>query len=467
MSTTVKVNVSMPETLNDDIRRSVAFVTLGCAKNEVDTAHMRARVADAGYTLVHDPEHADAVIVNTCSFIRAATEESLEAVFDIAGLPNMTSGQAHLIVAGCMPARYGEDLENELTEAGAFVPCSREDDIARVLEQVFGNAPAPRSASAGAEGTPACGTGWEGGDVSIGDEECFSRSVSAYVKISDGCDRFCSYCAIPYIRGRYHSFPFDDVRAEVDDLVKRGIREIVLIAQDTGRWGTDFVEPSTLAELISTLATRYPDTWFRVMYIQPEGVTDALLDAVASHRNVCDYFDIPLQHVDPNILRAMNRTGSVTDFEKLIRRIRTRIPDVTLRTTLIAGFPGETDEQFEALCSFVERIDFDYIGVFPYSREEGTRAFDLPGQIDEDEKADRAHQLRNLADAVCTPRFTARIGREMTVLVEGQEEDGQLFGRTMCQAPDVDGVTYLESGEIGEIRRVMIEDTLLYDMEGA
>lgn len=432
---------------------AVAFVTLGCAKNEVDTAHMRARLAQAGFALEDDPARADAVVVNTCSFIQSATEESLEAVFDVAGLPNVAAGAA-LVVAGCMPARYGDDLADELTEARAFVPCSREDDIASVVAAALGLEAVPQPASTGAPAAsveaPAAGEG----------------AVSAYVKISDGCDRFCSYCTIPIIRGRYRSFPFEEVLAEVAAHVGRGVREIVLIAQDTGRWGSDFAEPSSLAELVSALAERFPSTWFRLMYIQPEGVTDELLDAVAAHRNVCDYFDIPLQHVDPSILRAMNRCGSRSEHEALCERILARVPGATLRTTLIAGFPGETDEQFDELCSFVEEGPFDYVGVFPYSREEGTRAYDLPGQVDEDEKADRAQRLRDVADAACTPRIAARAGREMDVLVEGAEEDGQLFGRAMCQAPEVDGVVYLAEGAVGDIRRVTITDTLLYEMEG-
>ena len=427
---------------------SVAFVTLGCAKNEVDTAHMRTRLLQAGFRMEDDPACADAVVVNTCSFIQSATEESLEAIFDVAGLPNVAAGAA-LIVAGCMPARYGDDLAGELTEARAFVPCSREDDIAAVVADALGldELPTPvEDAAAVAAAQPA--------------------SVSAYVKISDGCDRFCTYCTIPYIRGRYRSFPLDDVRADVAAQVAAGVREIVLIAQDTGRWGADFDEPSSLAALVSTLAEEFPATWFRVMYIQPEGLTDELLDAVAAHDNVCDYFDIPLQHVDADILRAMNRTGSREEFLALVERVLAHVPGATLRTTLIAGFPGETEEQFEDLCAFVEEGLFDYVGVFPYSREEGTRAASLPDQVDEDEKNDRAQRLRDIADAVCCPRIAARIGRTMDVLVEGVEEDGQLFGRAMCQAPEVDGVTYLDGGEPGEIRSVTIADTLLYEMEG-
>ena len=429
---------------------AVAFVTLGCAKNEVDTAHMQARLEEEGFALADDPALADAVVVNTCSFIQSATEESLEAVFDAAGLPNVAAG-APLVVAGCMPAHYGDDLAEELAEARAFVPCSREDDIAAVVAEALGRTlplerPTGSSIAAVREAAPA--------------------APFAYVKISDGCDRFCSYCTIPFIRGRYRSFPLADIRAEAAARVAAGAREIVLIAQDTGRWGEDLAEPSSLAELVSALAEEFPGTWLRVMYLQPEGVTDAYLDAVASHANVCPYFDIPLQHVDADVLRAMNRTGSRSGFEALVERILARVPDATLRTTLIAGFPGETDEQFEELCDFVSEGLFDYVGVFPYSREEGTRAFRLPGQVDDDEKADRAQRVRDLADAACAPRIAARIGREMDVLVEGAEEDGQLYGRAMCQAPEVDGVTYLSAGEPGQVVRVRIADTLLYEMEG-
>ncbi len=424
-------------------RPGIAFVTMGCAKNEADTMHMGARLSAAGFDLLDDPAEADAVVVNTCSFIRAATEESLEAIFDVAQLPKVAAGDAKLIVAGCMPARYGDDLAQELTEARAFIPCSREDDIVSVLASVL--------------------------EVEVAATESTAETapISAYVKISDGCDRFCSFCTIPLIRGRYHSFSLEDIRSEVSSLVSGGTREIVLIAQDTGRWGTDFDEPSSLARLVATLAAEFRDTWFRVMYLQPEGVTDEYLSAVADNENVCSYFDIPLQHVDATLLRSMNRSGSRESFDALVQRIRTAVPDATLRTTLIAGFPGETDSQFEALCAFVEDSDFDYIGVFAYSREEGTRAFNFPDQVEEDEKSYRAQHLRDVADAVCVPHIAARVGREFDVLVEGVEEDGHLFGRTMAQAPDTDGVTYLDSGKIGHVKKVVIEDTLLYEMEGA
>ncbi len=308
----------------------VAFVTMGCAKNEVDTQRMQSQLTRRGFAIEQDPEAADAVVVNTCSFIQSATEESLEAIFEVAGMPNVTAGAA-LIVAGCMPARYGQDLESELSEASAFVPCSKEDDIVQVIAQALGidQARLERMKAAMLGAVPE-------GAVAING----SRAVSAYVKISDGCDRFCSYCTIPYIRGRYHSFDYETVRADVADRVSEGVKEIVLIAQDTGRWGQDFEDESSLAWLVGTLADELADTWFRVMYIQPEGITDELLHTAAEHDNICSYFDIPLQHV------AEHPEGHASQgFARGVRvaggAYSPNRPRGTLRTTLIAGFPGK------------------------------------------------------------------------------------------------------------------------------
>lgn len=424
---------------------SVCFVTLGCAKNEVDSAEMSKRALAAGFSLTEDASAADAVVVNTCSFIQAATEESLETIFDICGLENFENGSAKLIVAGCMPARYGADLEDELQEAKAFVPCSREDDIVEVLCAVLGVRPVAPSDDFASP---------------------YAQSPASYVKISDGCDRYCSFCAIPYIRGRYRSFPLDDVRAAVAERVAAGVREITLIAQDTGRWGQDFETPDTTAHLLDVLATEFPSTWFRLMYIEPQGVTDELLDAIGSHDNVCPYLDVPLQHASKRVLRAMNRAGDAASHRALVERIRSRVPGITLRTTLIAGFPGETDEDFEELCAFLEDVEFDYVGVFPYSAEEGTKAATLEGQLEEAVKIERAQKIRDISDAIGESRVSARIGADVDVLVLGREEDGQLYGRAMCQAPEVDGVVYLERGAVGEVVRVRIVDTLVYEMEG-
>ena len=424
------------------------IITMGCAKNEVDSAKMSERLLAAGVKIVDDPASADAIIVNTCSFIQAATEESLEMIFDMLDMPNVAGGDSRVIVAGCMPASYGEDLSESLQEVKTFVPCSKEDDIVQIIFSLF-----PEKAQS-CMPIP---------DVS---KLVAADSPSAYVKISDGCDRFCSFCAIPYIRGPYGSFTYESICSEVALQVNRGVKEIVLIAQDTGRWGEEFSQEQTLAWLLGKLADEFTGTWFRVMYLEPEGVTDELIECIRSHENVCSYLDIPFQHVDPQILRSMNRRGSYEEFAQLIEKLRMAIPDIVLRTTLIAGFPGETQEQFELLCDFLEEVQLDYVGVFPYSQEEGTRAATLPGQIDEQEKIDRAQMIRDLCDRISESLVRQRVGEDLDVLVLGTEEDGQVYGRAMCQAPEVDGVVYLSQGEPGDVVRVRIHDSLMYEMEG-
>lgn len=405
---------------------------------------MQQRAAAAGYVIVNAAERADVVVVNTCSFIQSATEESIEAVLDALGEQGKKPMRP-VIVAGCMPARFGAELEEALPEVAHFVPCSKEDDIVAVLESVVGKAELT-------EPTAASGT--------------HTAPVWAYVKISDGCNRWCSFCTIPLIRGRYHSFSAQTIFKQVSNLVQGGTKEIVLIGQDTGIWGADLGNTYNLAWLLATLANAHPQARFRVMYTEPEGVTDELLDVLATRANVCAYLDIPLQHVVPHILHSMNRTGSAEQFTALVEHIRKAVPHITLRTTFIAGFPGETEEDFEQLLDFVQQGLFDYVGVFAYSQEEGTKAAKLPQQVPEDIKYARARQLRDEADSVSAALVAARVGTQCQVLIEGAEEDGQLYGRAASQAPEVDGVTYVSAGKPGDIVSVCIEDTLLYDMEG-
>lgn len=411
---------------------------------------MQRRLSDAGFRIVDALDDADCAVVNTCSFIRAATEESIDEILDVLNDPGVLVRGVPLVVTGCLPARYGDDLAAEMPEVASFVPCAGEEDIVAAVTMALLDSPARADAPS----------------VERVDARPAALPFS-YVKISDGCDRFCSYCTIPFIRGRYRSFSLEDIIADVDAKVADGAKEIVLIAQDTGRWGTDLPEPSSLAMLVSTLAERHPRIWFRMMYIQPEGIDDALLAAMRDHDNVCDYLDVPIQHVDSGILASMNRSGSAEGFVRLVERIRAVLPDATLRTTLIVGFPGETEERFDELEAFVSEGHFDLVGVFPYSREEGTRAFDLPDQIDEEEKAYRADRIRAVADAVSAAKVAERIGTVCAVLVEGIEEDGQRYGRTRAQAPEVDGVTFVDRGEPGSIVEALIEDSLLYDMEGS
>ncbi len=418
--------------------------TLGCAKNVADSHEMEARARVAGYRFCDDVREADAIIVNTCSFIQSAAEESIDSVLEALEAAKREGGDAPVIVCGCMPARYGEDLKEAFPEVARFLPCKEEGALAQALDELLGR---ERGSEAVAPPSRAQGT-------------------FAYVKISEGCDRWCSFCTIPQIRGRYQSFPASEIEEAVTGRLSEGSREIVLIGQDTGIWGRDLPDAPDLAWLLAHLADRFPDVRFRVMYTEPEGVSDRLLDAIAEHRNLCDYLDIPFQHVVPRLLKDMNRGGSAEEFLDLIRRIRQRIPAVTLRTTLMSGFPGETEQDHEALLRFVQEADLEHVGVFAYSQEEGTRAAELPDQVPEEVKQLRASEVRSEADAVSAAVIQERIGTEASVLIEGEEEDGQLYGRAESQAPEVDGVTYVDRGEVGAVTAVRVVDTFLYDMEG-
>ena len=459
---------------------SVALVTLGCAKNQVDSSQMARRIAAAGFLLCEDPSAADVVVVNTCSFIQPAVEESIATIFELLDLPNFTEGNAQLVVAGCLPARYGTELQDSLTEAHAFLPCLDEKYIVTIIKEILGLL--DDEEDCGDEDQPCSGNCAACGHASLVDmpvPSCANLSAqcpelltqpdegpySAFVKISEGCNRFCAFCMIPFIRGRYHSFPLEDIDAQVCAEIEHGAQEIVLIAQDTGRWGDDFEEPSSTAVLLDTLATRHPDTWFRIMYMEPEGVCDELLQTMASHDNICSYLDVPIQHSNADVLKAMNRRGSYDEFLAMYKNMRRIVPDITIRTTLIAGFPGETQEQFEELCEFLEEAELDYVGVFPYSAEEGTNAAKMPESIDEEEKIYRARTLREIADSISIAKVSARVGKQADVLILGREEDGQLVGRAKCQAPEVDGGVFLSEGKPGEIRSVIIGDSLLYEME--
>jgi ribosomal protein S12 methylthiotransferase len=428
---------------------------------------MRARALAAGFVLADDPAEADVVVVNTCSFITEATEEAISTIFGLLELPRLAQGTAKLVVAGCMPSRYGETLTDELPEIAAFVSCAEEENIVEILEAVLPPAAplAPLSAAP------------------------LLRTVSApwaYVKIADGCNRRCSFCTIPHIRGRYRSVPFDEILAEVTGLVSGGVREIVLIAQDTGIWsdkggdGTSGTapspsSPSNLAGLLGALATRFPATWFRVMYLQPQGITDELLAVMAARPNICNYLDIPLQHASKRVLREMNRTGCGEEYLALLARIRAALPDVTLRTTVIAGFPGETRTDARELERFIETAAFDYVGVFPYSQEDGTAAGKREDQVPLRTRRARAQRLRDLADAVGFARVAARVSaaEEVLVIERDEDEDGDpgegaypLLGRTQRQAPEVDGMVHLDRGNIGELLSATMVEAYCYELDG-
>lgn len=423
---------------------AIAFVTLGCPKNEVDSDRMAARVASSAYTLVEDPADADVVVLNTCAFIQEATEASIAEALALASDWRPARDGRRLVVAGCMVSRYGRELADAMPEADAFVPVAEEGSLLRVIEQLTG-VPADERPSAGRT----------------------APGPTAYLKVTEGCDRRCAYCTIPAIRGPFVSTPPDEVVTEAAALLAAGARELVLVGQDTASYGRDLVPPEDLSSLLARLDTLDGDFRIRLMYVQPDGITDRLLEAMAARPKVCRYLDVPFQHASESVLRAMGRAGNARSFLDLIAQIRSVMPDVTLRTTLMAGFPGETARDFALLQSFVEEASFDYVGVFAYSPEDGTAAAGMPGQVKPSIRRRRAQRLRDLADEIGVARAEQRIGTVERVLVEGTDEEGMLWGRTCGQAPEIDGVTLIDAdAPVGSFVAVRVTDAIGYDLVG-
>lgn len=441
----------------DSSTRSLLFITLGCAKNEVDTDRMRSLLSAAGYDEASDVESADLVIINTCSFLASATSESIETTLELADEVASGVRSVPIVMCGCVPSRYGDDLPDELPEVAAFVRADEEDGIVGVVDSLLGVERA----------VPA----------HIPQIKRTVEGSVAYLKISDGCDRFCSFCAIPYIRGRYHSRLASSIIDEARDLVAGGVRELVLIGQDTGIWGQDLPEdaegPHNLAQLLVAVAeaVRPEHVWVRVLYLQPEGMTDELISAIRDTPEVLPYIDIPVQHCSARVLDAMNRSGSEEELDELFARLRREIPGMVIRTTYLVAFPGETDDEHEAMLAFMDRTGFDYTSVFAYSREDGTRAAKMDGQIDEELKLERTQAAMDLAESLGFAATAAHVGEVAEVIVDGIEEteDGpELIGHAWFQAPDCDGAVHLDIDEasVGDILKVEFTDSFCYELVG-
>ena len=432
----------------------VLFVTLGCAKNEVDTDRMRALLIDGGFDEADDVEDADAIIVNTCSFLASATSESVETTLELAEEVAQGVRTRPIVMCGCVPSRYGKELEPELPEVAAFVPADQEDGIVEVMRDVVG---------IDGNGEPA----------SDGRALRTVEGTSAYVKISDGCDRFCAFCAIPYIRGKYYSRPASEILHEVHELMEGGVREIVLIGQDTGIWGCDFKPAQTLAQLLKMVAreVRPYNGWVRVLYLQPEGMTDELIQTIRDTDEILPYIDIPIQHCSQRILEGMNRSGSPEELRALFDKLRKEIPGMVLRTTGMAGFPGETDEEANELADFLAEQEFDYTSVFAFSPEEGTAAAEMDGQVSEDVKLERTQRLIDIAEAMGFAATARHVGERVKVIIDGIEEGErgpELIGHAWFQAPDSDGAIHIEEGEaaVGDIVTCDLVDSFCYELIG-
>ncbi|MCH3968356.1 MAG: 30S ribosomal protein S12 methylthiotransferase RimO [Atopobiaceae bacterium] len=439
---------------------SVLFVTLGCAKNEVDTDRMRALLLRGGFREVEEVEDASLVIINTCSFLASATEESIECTLELAEGVREGVRSCPIVMCGCVPSRYGSDLPNELPEVSAFVRTDEEDDIVSVCRRVLG---LPEQ-----EAKPLASV-----DDLAGESLRTICGTSAYVKISDGCDRFCAFCAIPYIRGRYHSRPYAEIAQEVSSLMEGGTREVVLIGQDTGVWGCDLSEGDSLASLLRRLATLVAPYggWLRVLYLQPEGMTDELVSVIRDVPEVLPYIDIPIQHCSERILTRMNRSGSSEEYGRLFERLRSEIPGMVLRTTALVGFPGETDDEVDELVGFLEHERVDYCSVFSYSPEEGTVASRMEDQIPDDVKLERTQRLIDTAEQLGFDATARHVGETCEVIIDGVESTDtgdELIGHTWFQAPDSDGAVHIVEGSVsvGDVVTCRLTDSFCYELEG-
>jgi len=434
-----------------------ALVSLGCPKNQVDAEVMLGLLKQKGYEIVNKKEEADILIVNTCGFIGPAKEESIDTILSLAQYKEEGTCKG-LIVTGCLAQRYKDELVEELPEVDAFLGTGDFSQIVEIVEQILAG---KRALVVNPE------------PEFIYDHlipRVYSGEISAYVKIAEGCDNCCTYCVIPQIRGRFRSRTIDSIKKEVEHLISLGFREIILIAQDTTRYGEDIYGQLMLPELLRELSSLPGQYWLRLLYCYPTRFTDELIEVIASEEKVCKYIEMPLQHAHDEIIKKMNRQGNRQEITQLLQKIRERVPGVALRTSFIVGFPGETEEHFQALLEFIREIRFDRVGVFTYSQEEGTPAAELADQISEEVKEARFHQTMQLQQEISLSRNQEWEGRLIDVLVEGPNPDipETLIGRSHRDAPEIDGVVFIDKGQAkrGDFVQVKVKRGLEYDLIG-
>jgi len=438
-------------------QRTVHFVSLGCPKNRVDSEVMLGVARHAGYEHVSDPEQAEVIVINTCGFIGEAKKESVDAILEMA--QHKESGRCErLVVAGCLSQRHPDELAREIPEVDHFLGSS---DMLRLGDVLVGGAPRMLV------GNPA---EWV---VRASDPRTLSTpGGSAYLKIAEGCNRTCSFCVIPDLRGKQRSRPADDIVREAEQLAAAGVRELNLVSQDTVAYGRDLPASDrvSLARLVERVADVPGIRWVRVFYLYPEQLTDDLIEVIAQHPRVVRYIDMPLQHAADAMLRRMRRGHGGARLRRVVSTLRERIPDLTFRTAFIVGHPGETDDEFEELCEFVRWAEFDRVGVFRYSDEETSRSATLEGKVPARVASNRNRKLMTLQRKISQKKSAALVGRELEVLVEGTSDEHEyvLMGRHAGQAPDIDGQVYLSGGEArpGEMRRVLITQASDYDLVG-
>ena len=454
--------------------KNVLFVSLGCDKNLVDSEKMLGLLNEAGYRVAQEESEADAIVVNTCCFIHDAKEESVETILEMAEWKKKGRLKA-LIVTGCMAQRYQDEIQQEIPEVDAVIGTTGYTEIVPILDEILAEAEASQKEAAVEEPKEKsfvnCCPSIDLLPASLADKRVVTTGgYTAYLKIAEGCNKRCTYCIIPYIRGHYRSFPMEDLLEEARKLAEGGVKELILIAQETTVYGMDCYGRKALPELLTKLCEIEGIEWIRILYCYPEEITDELIAVMKKEKKVCHYLDIPIQHSEDTILKRMGRRTNRAELVSLVEKLRKEIPDIVLRTTLITGFPGETEEEFKNMVDFVDSMEFDRLGVFPYSAEEGTKAAEMDGQITEEVKESRRDEIMALQQEISADKAASRIDDEMSVLIEGYlYEDDIYIGRTYMDAPKVDGNVFVRAEEeliSGDIVPVRITGANEYDLMG-
>lgn len=437
------------------VKGYVAIITLGCSKNEIDSDIMMGILEEGGYRSTTNLENADIIIINTCGFIYDAKEESIEIIWEMTKYK--TYGKCkHLILAGCLAERYPRELIEEIDEVDAIIGTGNIENIAFIIEELDSNDKIIKT-----------------GNINSQYIEEINRNnfnYSAYVKISEGCNNNCSYCIIPKLRGKYRSRNMGNIIREVKYLVDNGVKEVILIGQNTTDYGIDIYGEYKLPNLLDELNRIEELEWIRILYMYPDHFNDDLIKSIKENNKVVKYVDIPIQHINDNMLLLMNRKTDKKSIVKLIDKLRREIPSIIIRTTIIVGFPGEKDEYFNELYEFVKETKFDRLGVFTYSREEGTKSYNFNNQIDERTSELRRNKLMELQQVISLEKNQEKVGKIFRVLVEEILDDSNYSGRTYMDSPDIDGIVYFNSDKklnIGDFACVKIEDCLEYDLMGA
>ncbi len=435
----------------------IGLVSLGCEKNRVDAEMMLYSLKEAGYEIDQNAENADVVIINTCGFIRAAKEESIDEIFNFVRLKEQGKIKA-IVVTGCLSERYKHDVMKEIPQIDAVVGIGALDEIVNVIEKVLQK---EKSEIFKAKE-----------NLNLNGKRLLTTPKHyAYLKIADGCSNCCTYCAIPLIRGKYRSRKMEDIIAQAKELAQGGAKELILIAQDTTRYGQDIYNKLMLPELLRELCKIEDVKWIRLLYCYPERVTDELIETIASEEKILNYIDLPLQHVSENVLKMMNRTGNAKTLRELINKLRAKIPNIVLRTTFIVGFPSETEENFEELCNFANEVQFDRMGCFTYSPEENTKAALFENQVSEEIKLKRQEILMEQQNLILERKCNSLPGKNVLTLIDGFDETkGCLFGRSYMDLPDVDIRIMLEheadKNLIGTFKKLQITSYDGYDLYG-